>query len=419
MQKEKQMMEAQIMKKQGFKQWEIAKSLKVTDRTVRNYLKGPPSPRKKVERESKLDRFKQFIKSIITEKPWYNCMVLIDRLRGMGYTGQISILRDYVADVRRKILQEAIIRFETEPGYQAQVDWKDFGKQKVNGVMQKLYAFVMVLGYSRKAYVCFTTSMKQNIFLWCHMRAFKYFGGIPREILYDNMKTAFSCTIDGEFYPNRKLLAFAHHYGFTPKRCMIYRPQTKGKVERFIEYVEDNFWLRCDAEEFFVDSLDEYVITWLENIDRKKLRDFNESREDRFSREKAQLKALPADDFDCREEIPCIVDRESCITIESNRYSVPPCYIGDKITVLVDVLHKNAYISISDGFKREFSLFPKGKRLKTIYPEDKKEIYRMWKKQREKRMANIKMRKSSARKADQDVDTRPPSVYERYRWEAA
>ena len=159
MQKEKRMLKAHILKEQGFKQYEIAETLGVTDRTVRNYLRSEPCQRKKRKYSSKLEKFKGFIKSIIEDKPYYNGILLIERLQKMGYDGQISILRDYVAKIRKKIITEAVIRFETEPGYQAQVDWKDFGKQWVDGKYQKLYAFIMGLGFSRKGFIYFTTQI--------------------------------------------------------------------------------------------------------------------------------------------------------------------------------------------------------------------------------------------------------------------
>ena len=417
--KEKRMIEAQMLRKQGFKQKEIAERLNVSDRTVRSYLSKPACKRKKVLRLSKLDTFMAFIKSLISEKPWYNCMVLFERLKTIGYTGKISILRDHIAQVRRKVLLEAVIRFETEPGLQAQVDWKEFGKQMVNGVWQKLYAFVMVLGFSRKAYVCFTTSMTANILLWCHIRAFEYFNGVPKEILYDNMKTAFICNSEGEFYPNRRLLAFANHYGFTPKRCMIYRPQTKGKVERFIDYVENNFWLGYEAEDYHIDMLDEAAVDWLGRIDNIGLRDFNESRADRFLREKDVLTRMPVNPFDCRDENICIVNRESLINIDTNRYSVPPRYIGEQLAVLIDVRRQNAELCCPDGFKRFFSLYTKGIKEKMMFPEDKKAIYEMWQKQREKRLNRIRKRKKICTRTNTEVDTRPPSFYEQYSWEVA
>ena len=105
--------------------------LGVTDRTIRNYLRYPPSPREKPKRTSLLDPYKPFIESIIKEQPYYNCVLLYERLKRRGYLGKISILRDYVAKVRTQVVAEAVIRFETEPGQQAQVDWKEYRSRSI------------------------------------------------------------------------------------------------------------------------------------------------------------------------------------------------------------------------------------------------------------------------------------------------
>jgi len=168
MDKEHRMLDARIMQAQGMKQREIATQLGVTDRTIRNYLKLPSRPRKRPQRGSLLDSFEQYIREILEENPYTNGVLLFERLKARGYSGQISILRDHMAKIRKQLVTTAVRRFETEPGLQAQVDWKEFGRQTVDGKEQKLYAFVMVLGYSRKVFVHFTTSMKMEVFLACH-----------------------------------------------------------------------------------------------------------------------------------------------------------------------------------------------------------------------------------------------------------
>lgn len=150
-------------------------------------------------------------------------------------------MKAYLAQVRRTMNNQAVLRFETEPGRRAQVDWKEFGKQWVDGHETKLYAFVMVLGYSRMPFIRFTTDMKQSTLLACHTLAFAHFGGVPKEILYDNMRTAFEPNGEGVWHPTRRLAACAVHYGFVPQRCRVRRPETKGKVERLIGYLDRNF----------------------------------------------------------------------------------------------------------------------------------------------------------------------------------
>ncbi|MDP2791689.1 MAG: IS21 family transposase [Rectinemataceae bacterium] len=225
------MLEARILQGQGQTQREIAQALGVCERTVRNHLASPPALRKKPHRGSRVDAFKPTIDQILDDNPSYNGELIYERLVRLGYPGKISVMKDYVASVRRKLEKQAVMRFETEPGLQAQVDWKEFGTQLVDGKTRKLYAFVMVLGYSRKAFVHFTARMDSSTLLACHALAFEYFGGVPREILYDNMRTAFQPDAEGIWRPAKRLCALAVHYGFAPKRCRVRRPETKGNVE--------------------------------------------------------------------------------------------------------------------------------------------------------------------------------------------
>ncbi|MBN1472657.1 MAG: transposase [Syntrophaceae bacterium] len=149
------------------------------------------------------------------------------------------------------------------------MDWKVHGTRIVDGKKQKLYAFSLVFGFSRDPFVIHTLRMDQAMFLACHVKAFEHFNGVPREILYDNMKTAFIMDAEGRWKPNRHLVAFANYYVFIPRRCKVRRPQTKGKVERFIEYYANNFWLRVKNDELRLDWLNEKVLAWITTIRQK------------------------------------------------------------------------------------------------------------------------------------------------------
>jgi len=369
MQKEKRMLEAHLLKAQGFTQKEIAGQLGVCPRTIRNYLSSHPSSRKKPTSKSKLDSFKPFIKSIINKNPHYNCEILFEKLYHHGYQGKISILRDYVAIIRKEVLIQAVVRFETEPGFQAQVDWKELGKKSINGKKQKLYVFFMALGYSHRYFLYFTTSMKQSVLHACHVQAFRYFGGVPKEILYDNMKTAFVIDEDKQFVPNKKLLSLAHHYGFVPKRCRVRRPETKGKVERGIGYLMQNFAPRIDWEtNQDTDELNENALQWLKMIDQKPMRELQMSRETRFEKEKQFLNPLPATDFDCADIHELTVSRESLFSYQGNRYSLPPRYIGKQVTLKVEPLENTAIVLDGANCIRKIRLSEPGKR--SIYWED-------------------------------------------------
>jgi len=381
-QKERRMHQARILAQAGHKQRDIAERLGVSPRMVRYYLSDEGAAPESRPRPSKLDPFIPLLESILEDDPFHNLVVAHRRLRSLGYEGGVSILRDKAAELRHSLVQKAVIRFETEPGRQAQVDWKEAGVWNLAGVPTKVYAFVMLLGYSRRPFVRFTTSMKSATMLSCHAKAFEAFDGVPHEILYDNMKTAW--LFDGQnWVVNPKLLELASCIGFTPKRCQVRRPQTKGKVERFIQTLGSNFlgWARSEGLDS-LDALNEQVNLWLVDQGREVLRDFLETRDERFTVEAGYLlpflpEALP----DLREVLPVTVSREGRITFETNRYSVPPQYLGQTLTLKVDRLEHRGELFAGGSSVRVLSLAPQGTRAVDDRPEDRQGLLELWRRQ--------------------------------------
>jgi transposase len=408
--KERNMIKARELQAKGHTQKEIGEKLGVCERTVRNYLKDVPAPRKKRKRESKLAPHYAFIDAKIKENPYFNCELLYDDLLKIGYTGKISILRDYVSRVRREVLTEAVIRFETVPGHQAQVDWKEHGRHLVDGELKNLYQFMMTLGFSRKPYIQFTTSMKSEVLLRCHINAFRYFGGVPETILYDNMKTAFVADENGDFQVQKDLLRFASHYGFSAERCRVRRPQTKGKVERSIGYSMTNFWPRVKDGPLSIDSLNGEGLNWIESIMVKRISGLNESRRTRFEIEKQYLKPLPIIEPDIRASIPCMVNRESCIIYETNKYSVNPCFIGKIVELRVDSDSRAAEVFAENKSIKRFILEKPGSPARVITSEDRDEIEKRHRQDRD-RLDKIRSVKRKV-KSGVEVDIRHPSFYD-------
>jgi transposase len=223
---------------------DIARTTGHDRKTIRAILRGAvdPSPRKRKPRASKLGPFVPYLEKRIKEGV-LNCNKLADEIRRQGYQGGKTVLKDFVQPYRQTRQQEATVRFETEPGEQAQVDWGHFGFIEHYGHRCRLYAFVMTLGWSRAMYLEFTVSADTAWWLRCHMHGFCYFGGMPQVVLHDNVKTAvLRREVDGVIHWNPRYLDFADTYGFTPRACQPYRAQTKGKVESGIRYVRGNFW---------------------------------------------------------------------------------------------------------------------------------------------------------------------------------
>lgn len=260
-------MEIIILNKQGHGIKAISRKLKISRNTVRKYLRNRNLPQyaKRKTSKSKLDDFKPYIDQRFKDagKVWIPATVIFKEIKNLGYQGSTTILRDYISKTYKKS-SEAIIRFETEPGKQMQVDWACFKKGKLS-------AFVAVLGYSRMSYVEFVENENLETLLNCHKNAFDFFNGVPNRILYDNMKTVVTKR-DAYGERNHKfqkqLWDFARHYGFLPRLCATYRPQTKGKVERFIHYLKYSFYYPLvtkfkELEIIDIKTANYYVKKWL------------------------------------------------------------------------------------------------------------------------------------------------------------
>ena len=238
-------MEIQILKKQGLSLRKIAEEVGCAVNTVRHHLAcvGQPKYERKVKRETKLAAHETYLRARQeSAKPlWIPATVLYREIRARGYQGGQSQLRALLRTFKPTQTIEPLVRFETAPGEQMQVDWVEFRKGR-----EPLHAFCATLGYSRASYVEFVTDMKVDTLIGCHQRAFEALGGVTRKILYDNMKTV---VLERDTYGHGQhryhagFLQYARHSGFVIKLCRPYRAKTKGKVERFNGYLRRSFYV--------------------------------------------------------------------------------------------------------------------------------------------------------------------------------
>jgi len=224
----------------GKSAYAIGKEQGISKNTARKYMDWTANTTKKNGRPSKLDEHKPLLQELLGEGI-YNCVVLLERLREEGYEGGISILKDYVHGFRPAKQLPAVRRYETAPGKQAQMDWGICHYTDVKGVMHKVPAFAMVLGNSRAKYVEFTSRCDLASLERCMVNAFIHFGGVPEKVLTDNMKTVVIGRECSKPIWSAAFEDFSVDMGFIPKVCMPRHPQTKGKVERLVGYVKDNF----------------------------------------------------------------------------------------------------------------------------------------------------------------------------------
>lgn len=234
----------ELQKVQGKSIRSIAVELNISRNTVRKYLKGEVTPDKRLgtRRGSKLDAHLTTIEKLMSQGI-YNATVIYDRIVPLGYTGKKSILKEYLKPRRPPTVIEgpAIRRYETKPGSQVQMDWGTCHYRDLRGRIRKVACFVMVLGYSRTRYIEFTARCDLASLLRCIVHAFEYFGGVPETLLTDHMKTVVLCVEGKKPIWQEGFAHFSSDLGFVPRLCRVRRPQTKGKVERLVHYVKDNF----------------------------------------------------------------------------------------------------------------------------------------------------------------------------------
>ncbi len=259
------------MKRAGCSTREIAQRLGLSRNTVRKYLKTPEAilPRPRKRRASKLDPYSEYIGRRLAEG-LENCVVLWRELEDLGYQGSYSLVKKYVSPRRRRRQVQATVRFETEPGEQAQVDWGSFTYVNERGHKRRLWAFVMVLSWSRAIYVEFVRRADTASFIQCHANAFEYFGGVPRRCLYDNAKVVtLGRDEEGRIDWNQRMLDFSLRLGFELKLCQPYRAQTKGKVESGVKYVRGNLW---PSVRFTDDAgLNQQALQWCDTVANRRI----------------------------------------------------------------------------------------------------------------------------------------------------
>jgi len=283
-------------------------------------------------RGSKLDSFKRQTKELLEEYPDITGQRMFEELKKDGYAGGISILKAHLRKVRVPE-KEAVIRFETGPGQQGQMDWSPYKIRFTRTGQSEVQCFSYVLGFSRRHFIDFSPRHDFFTLIRRHQAAFEYFGGVPAECLYDNEKTVVLRWESGKPVFNPAFSAFITHYNCRPIACRPRTPQTKGKVEAPFKYVEGN--LLCAREFQDMEDLRATARWWLGEISDRHIH-YTTRRapiELFTAEERLALQPLPAFPYDCSEVRLVVCHSDGFVQFETNRYSVPSGYIGDILTI--------------------------------------------------------------------------------------
>jgi len=318
--------------KDGLKYSQIADALSLDPRTVARWANEKRyQPRKSTSRKSKLDSFKNDILRMLENHP-YTAAQIFQRIKENGFNGGKTIVADYVQRVRPP-KTKAYLKLSFAPGECAQVDWGSYGSVRVGSTTRRLSFFVMVLCHSRMMYVEFTVSQTMENFLGGHQNAFHSFGGVPRKIMVDNLKSAVLKRIVGHAPVfNPRYLDFAHHYGFSIIPCNVGKGNEKGRVESGVGYVKKNLLNGLDITDFKI--MKPAAQHWLDTVSNVRTHGETGKRPvDMFHEEKNSLQTLPAELYDIGVIKQMRASRQFRVTIDTNRYSVPAQLAGVRVSV--------------------------------------------------------------------------------------
>lgn len=304
---------------------------KTVRKAVSTELGGGAKPRR--TKRKKLSAYAGYLEQRVGEGV-YNATKLYAEIKRLGYAGGRTLVKDFVQTRRPQRPPVATVRFETAPGEQGQVDWGYFGYIGHRQQQRRLYAFVLTLGWSRAMYLEFTVAANLAWFLRCHCHAFDYLGGVPRQIVHDNLKSAVVQRTGGVVQWNRTYLDFADYYGFTPHACRPYRPQTKGKVESGIKYVRGNFWPGLHFADLA--DLNQQAQAWLDQTANVRVHGTTGERPcDRLVQEQL-LAHTGKPPYDTSLTFYRQSSRDLLISYEGNFYSVPAAFAQQRVLVKVD-----------------------------------------------------------------------------------
>lgn len=308
----------------------IARRLGLDPKTVRKALKRETfSPTIFQPRTSKLDPYKGKIGDLLTHHAGLSAVRIHEEIKKLGYPGGITILKDYLATFRTP--SKTFLSIRTTPAEEAQADWAYVGRIS----SQRIYCFLLVLSFSGMLYLQFFPSQTLEHFMTGHLRAFHFFQGVPRKVRYDNLRSVVLCRFGSAIQFNPRFLAFAAHYLFDPSPCNVKSPHEKGRVERIIRYVKDNF---LAARTFLsLTDLNLQATAWRDEVANRRIHGTTGKRpRDLFAQEQSLLTPLPKTDFDTRLTLAVKSSSQSLVKFETNRYSVPFTYASRMLTLKAD-----------------------------------------------------------------------------------
>jgi len=318
---------------------EIARRLKLGRDTVAAVLRGQtPAPKsselqRRPPRFHKIEAYKPQV--IDLAQKGLTAQRIFEAVQAQGYSGRYTVLREFVRALRHARKLQGVIRFEVPPGKQAQVDWSTyevcFGPAP-SPPRRRVYCFGYILSHSRVLYAEFFPRADFYPFLRGHVNAFAYTGGVPKEVLYDNLKSVVASRWGGFVRFNDTFAAFARYYGFEARACQVSRPQTKGRIERSFDYLFKGFLQGREFES--LEDLNRQLKAWLDDKANRRVHGTTGRVPwEVLDEEHPFLLPLPAVPFDTSEVYSALCPLDGLVSFQGNRYSMPPTCAGKTVLI--------------------------------------------------------------------------------------
>ncbi len=300
-------------------------------------------------KKSILDDYENFIQETLRKYPNIPCSRIYQMLKERGYPGKsCGLVHIRIRLLRPKKPREAFLRLKTLPGEEGQVDWAHFGKVKVGKAERNLSAFVLTLSHSRMIYLRFFYSQGMREFLQGFVEAFEFFGGVPRRILLDNLKSGVTDRIGTFINYNEQFLSLSKHYFFEPCAVGVRKGNEKGRVERSIQYIRSNFFSGREFET--IEKLNEQALYWSKNTSSQRAWQSDPEKKvlEAFEEEKSKLISLPNNPFLPYDRKIVSIGKTPYARYDLNDYSVPAEYVMKKL----ELCSSENYIEIFMGDKK-------------------------------------------------------------------
>ena len=305
----------------------IARELVLHPETVSLAVETDRFNNSKTLRPSVTDPYAGFIREVLSKYPQLRATRIFQMIRDRGYGGSVVQLRRVVACLRPRH-KEAFLCLRTFAGEQGQVDWAHFGEVPVGQARRKLSCFVITLSYSRGLYLEFFFDQKMESFLRGHDHAFNDWKGVPRVLLYDNLRSAVIERRGDAIHFNPRLLELCAHYHFAPRPCQVRAGNQKGRVERAIRYIRESFFA---ARPFTtLEDFNRQALAWRDREAHSRPWPGGDhlTVSEAFEEERPRLLPLPAHRFDSDQLLPVQSRKIIYVRFDLNDYSIPPAAIG-------------------------------------------------------------------------------------------